>query len=530
MQVQAQEEKDQVMPMLVAKSTIDDYLDTSKFDSWDWVKRLEKSDILEELDQYAVPPQFKTEPYTHQLQAFFVGSNLNRFAFFMEMGLGKSKTVIDIVSYMHFLGEKPNTLVIANNAAGVYTWVDEIQKHSDLSCSIVLGDREEKRDALERGAGFHVATYDSISSYATVLRKSRSKKKKGRKSRQISKADMKELSELFDVLVLDELHNVMNPSSLTSRVCLRISVNCDYVYGLTGTPMGRDPSSLFGEMLCVDNGETFGDSVGLFNAAYYEERLKYGAYRTKAFDKKLLRNINKRLKHRSLAYTEDECFDVPNIVKQTYRIPVSSDMRKGIDDILVLARQNKEEMKIRNSFHRLRQMTGGNLVAEDEEGKVIVPLTRNPKVEALIDLLGTFRRKVIVFYEYNATGDCAEHGLDNASISYVRLWGETKKTDRLIECFNDPDGPRVLLTNSKSGGTSLNLQASNYVVYLESPVSPIIRNQSEKRIRPRMHKRSFVYDLVMRGTVDEKILAYLAEGKDLFDAIIKGKVKLDLLS
>ena len=520
------------MPMMIAKRAIDEYLHPEEgFDNFDWVKKITKEELLDELNEYEIPPKFKTDPYLHQLQAFFVGSNMDRFSFLMEMGYGKSKTVIDIVSYLHLLGEDPNTLIIANNAAGVYTWVEEISTHSDLSFSIVLGDREAKRNALEDAKNFHIGTYDSISSYATVLRKSRSKKKQGKKARHISKADMKELTELFDVLILDELHNTMNPASLISRVCLRISVSCKYVYGLTGTPMGRNPEALFGEMLCVDNGETFGDSIALFSACYYEERLKYGTYKERVFNKSMLPNITKRLKHRSLSYAENECFDMPDVVKQVYRVAMTTEMKRYRDDLLVAARQNKEEMKVRNTFVRLRQLMGGNLVAEDDEGKVIAPLRENPKADLLIDLIGTVPvdRKVVVFYEYTASGDLAEKAMKKEGLRCLRLWGGTKNTAEVLDKFSNDSSIKILLANSQSGGTGLNLQVANYVIYLESPVSPIVRSQSEKRIRPRMQKRSFVYDIVVKSSIDERILEYLKEGKDLLQAIMKGKTGTELL-
>jgi SNF2 family DNA or RNA helicase len=58
-------------------------------------------------------------------------------------------------------------------------------------------------------------------------------------------------------------------------------------------------------------------------------------------------------------------------------------------------------------------------------------------------------------------------------------------------------------------------------------VDPIIRRQAEKRChRGGQTETVFMWDLVVKNTVDEKIVQYVQEGKSLFDAIIEGKETL----
>jgi SNF2 family DNA or RNA helicase len=86
---------------------------------------------------------------------------------------------------------------------------------------------------------------------------------------------------------------------------------------------------------------------------------------------------------------------------------------------------------------------------------------------------------------------------------------------------------RFLLLNNQSGALGLNLQVANYVIFYERPVSPIVSQQAEARcLRTGQQRTVFFYDLVAKGTVDEKIARYLEEGKDLFNAIVAGKETL----
>jgi SNF2 family DNA or RNA helicase len=74
----------------------------------------------------------------------------------------------------------------------------------------------------------------------------------------------------------------------------------------------------------------------------------------------------------------------------------------------------------------------------------------------------------------------------------------------------------------------LNVQVAQYGIYYESPVSAMIRKQSERRIERQYseHSRVFLMDLVVAGTVDERILAFHKEGKELLKSIIDGTTVL----
>ncbi len=85
--------------------------------------------------------------------------------------------------------------------------------------------------------------------------------------------------------------------------------------------------------------------------------------------------------------------------------------------------------------------------------------------------------------------------------------------------MEEPDC-RILVANSVSGGTGLNLQIANYVIFYESPVSPIHRLQAEWRCyRAGQTKAVFIYDLVVAESVDEKILEFIKEGKNLLSTL-----------
>ena len=107
------------------------------------------------------------------------------------------------------------------------------------------------------------------------------------------------------------------------------------------------------------------------------------------------------------------------------------------------------------------------------------------------------------------------------------LSGATKDKIGAKNEFVNNKSTRIFVVNSKSGGTALNLQIANYVIYFESPVSAIVRSQSEKRChRTGQTKRTFIYDLIVGGSIEEKVLEYVKEGKNLLKTLVGGTIKL----
>ena len=84
--------------------------------------------------------KFKTKPFAHQLKALEMSWDKEVYAYFMEMGTGKSKVLIDNVSMLYDKGEINGLLLIAPK--GVYkNWYDsEIPVH--------MADHIEKKTVL----------------------------------------------------------------------------------------------------------------------------------------------------------------------------------------------------------------------------------------------------------------------------------------------------------------------------------------------------------------------------------------------
>lgn len=441
-----------------------------------------------------------------------------------------TKIILDVLDYRIGWGDAKRALVLVPNVVNIETWMREASTHSDfLRCVGLYGSRNERWRVLDGPDidGTHVV----VVNYAGLLSLACKSEKRG--GMTVDPDAMTRLRELFDVLVLDESQAVKNRSSLTYKIVSALAKTCPIRFAMTGTPHGRDPQDLWAQFHVVDDGETLGKTLTLFRAAFFTSKPGYWGGFDYKLDRKQEQNLARTLKNRSIRYRADECVDLPKLVTSTIRVSLAQDAEgyyRSVVKEVRAAKGNYREME--NVFVRMRQISSGFLAMKDEEDERIeIEFPENPKLDALMDLVDALPedRKMVVFHEFIHSGAIISKALTARKVKHVRLYGATKdKTGTLTKFLDDPT-VRILVVNSASGGTGLNLQVANYVAFFESPVSPIVRQQAERRCYRAGQTRSvFMYDLVTRGTLDEKVLSYLDEGRDLLKALVEGVEDVDV--
>lgn len=329
------------------------------------------------------------------------------------------------------------------------------------------------------------------------------------------------------------VHNstaLKNHDTITFRACRALSKATNNRYALTGTPFGRDPTDLWAQFYAVDGGETLGPTLGLFREGFCTASNNFwsGGQDWK-FDKKKKKLLYQRIRNRSIYYESEECIDLPKKVFKKVAIPFSREGWGYYQKVLAGARMAKGNYKqLDNAFYNMRTITSGfvGMKTEDGEERMEVKFKENPKIEAMLQLISEMPqgRKMLVFHEFIPTGDVIEEALKKAGVKCIRLSAKTKNEKMLERQFRDDKSIVVFIVSNKKGSKGLNLQSANYVVFFESPVSPIERAQAEKRAhRMGQYRTTYYYDLCMKGSVDMRIRGFLREGKDLFNAIVKGK-------
>jgi len=116
-----------------------------------------------------------------------------------------------------------------------------------------------------------------------------------------------------------------------------------------------------------------------------------------------------------------------------------------------------------------------------------------------------------------------ESWLLGQNIRYETLTGETPSDKRQakVDRFNMNANIPVFLISLKAGGTGLNLTGADYVILYDPWWNPASEDQAADRAhRIGQKKTVFVYRLVAKGTVEEKIMRLKDRKQDLVDSII----------
>ena len=113
------------------------------------------------------------------------------------------------------------------------------------------------------------------------------------------------------------------------------------------------------------------------------------------------------------------------------------------------------------------------------------------------------------------------HELEARKIKYVYLDGQTSNRQARVDLFqNDPSFPFFLIS-LKAGGVGLNLTAADYVIHLDPWWNPAVEMQASDRAhRIGQDKPVFIYKIIARDTVEEKILQLQEKKRMLVKNII----------
>lgn len=468
--------------------------------------------------------ELKTKPYHHQMVGLFIGLLEDKFLYFYDMGTGKSKIVLDVLTIRSKVPDEWNrVLVVSPNASTVDTFVKEVEKHSNFDCIPLLGTREERWELLEKMTDINVINYTGLLTLCTDPKNGSWIPNKGK---------IEKLSKMFDVLILDEIHLAKNHRSLTFNVLRQLGKDMRLKYGLTGTPINRDPMALWAQFNLIDDGETLGKHISLFREAYFTMTNNFWGGVDFKFKQILEGNLNKKLNQKSIRYAEWEANDLPEKVVIDVPIHLSFEASEWYNSVIngIIYTEGDVDL-IKESFHKLRRLCSGYFMFKNAEGieRELIP-KENAKLETLLELIENTpeESKIVVFLDYVKSGDIICDALKKRKIKFERLYGGTKDKIGTKNRFIDDPKIKVLVTNTKSGGVGLNLQVANYAVFYELPLSNIDYLQAVKRVhRTGQSKRTFIYHLITKNSLEEKLMGYIINGQDLFKALIEGKEKLN---
>ncbi|HEY6558581.1 MAG TPA: DEAD/DEAH box helicase [Polyangiaceae bacterium] len=397
-----------------------------------------------------------------------------------DMGLGKTVQTICAL--------RGRVLVVCPKSV-VYNWADEIARfRPGLRTVIYHGVRRE----LDPAADVTLTTY-------AILR-----------------MDAKLLSEqAWDVVVLDEAQAIKNASSQTARAAFEL--NGKFKVALSGTPVENRLEELWSVMHFANPGllggrsdfqDRYAGPIGVGNAeAAVRLRTKVRPFVLRRMKREVLPELPARtdmVLHVELEETERAVYDA---VRVATRQDIAEKLQRGGGVLAAL-----------EALLRLRQASCHPALVPGQDAET------SSKIERLLEALedaAADGHKALVFSQWTSLLDLVEPHLNAAGIGFTRLDGTTRDRAAVVQDFQRPAGPPVMLVSLKAGGTGLNLTAADHVFLLDPWWNPAVEDQAADRAhRIGQDRPVMVYRLVARDTVEERILALQERKRALFDAAL----------
>jgi SNF2 family DNA or RNA helicase len=512
---------------MISKQAVDAYLH-KQLNNYLWMKRLKVEELVAEYEHYKVKPYFKTNPWLHQHVMFHLAMCNPHFLFFYDMGTGKTKSILDVITQVQREGKLKRALVTVNGKLTVDSWGNAIAQHSDLHPIIVnCEDSEEKFERLISLKGdITVIDYPSLHH---ALGKKVKQGKKHVMLRDDKRVEM--VKKLYNFYNGDESQKIKNTDTLRYAILNKLTKDMDYRYLMTGTPMGRNPEDVFSQFYLTDRGETFGDTLGMFRAGFFLEKAHQWKGIDYVFDKHKERLFHKFIQHKSLRYEDWECNDIPQCNEIPVTIEFCSEQREHyLRAIEGLMNAGGKVSELDNNYHKMRQAVAGFLKWEDEYGAHIIKFKRNNKLDWIEEFLSDCGdSKLIISHEYRESGRLIEERLTKLGIGFESVRGGTKDPVAAVTRFKTDPDKKVFIMNSEAGGTGTDglQEVARYLVFYESPTSAITRKQTIKRVhRAGQKHRTFVYNLMLKGSIDMKVLDDVNEGRDTHESLMNGKFSI----
>jgi SNF2 family DNA or RNA helicase len=474
--------------------------------------------------------KFKTKPYAHQLTALEKSWEKEVYAYFMEMGTGKSKVLIDNISMLYDKGKVNGALIVAPK--GVYqNWynseipthlVDHIDKKMVLWQAMINKTQAKKLDTLfKTGEELHILIMN-VEAFST---------KKG-----VDFAH-KFLSCHNALIAIDESTTIKNPSAKRTKNILGLSKHSKYRRILTGSPVTKSPLDLYTQ--CY-----FLSPWLLDHSSFYTFKNRYAVMRTANFGGRSVQivvgyqrlgELSEKLKNFSYRVLKDDCLDLP---KKTFmkRIVHLSDEQKKVYSqmkqtaLAFLNGKAATTATVMTQLMRLHQITCGHFTSDDGTTQVL----KNNRIDELIDLLHEVHGKVVIWAHYRHDIETIVEQIkkefntdvDNSVMTY---YGDTSVEDRqkAIKEIQDPDSPvRFLVGTPQTGGYGITLTAASTMIYYSNGYDLEKRQQSEARIDRIGQTKPMTYvDIIAEDTVDERIVKALRKKINIASQVMGEELK-----
>jgi len=471
--------------------------------------------------------KYKTKPYQHQKEALEKSYEHENFAYFMEMGCGKSKVLIDNIAWLYEKSKIDCAIIVAPKGVymnwknseipihmhdsirhKVYVWKANLNKKETEMLRESVTDRQRLRIILVNVEAF--ATKKVLQYLEKVAHRSKI------------------------LLAIDESTTIKNIKAKRTKALIQFGEVAKYKRILTGAPITKSPLDLYSQFLFLNSKILGHNSFWSFQGRYaVVKSVRMGAHSfNQVVGYRNLEEMKDKIDPFSYRTTKKEALDLPPKIYTTRQVDMTLEQSRHYDSLkqTSVALLNSGEIvsapEVMTRLLRLQQLLCGYLVTDNGE----IQEVPNNRMNVLLETIEEMNGKIIIWSRFRHDIMKITETLKKTygSDTVVNYFGDTSMKDRqeAIEKFqNLKSNVKFFISNPQTGGMGITLHAATNVIYYSNDFNLESRIQSEDRAhRVGQHHPVLYVDLMCPKTVDVHIVKTLLSKNKLANITLGERV------
>ena len=407
-----------------------------------------------------------------------------------DMGLGKTLQAIALLAKIHEKKRRRSLVIMPKSL--IYNWENEIARFTpQLKIGVYYGINRDFKSLED--VQVILTTYGTVRNDIENLMKHK-----------------------FEIIVLDESQNIKNINSQTTKAVLLL--NAKKRIALSGTPIENNLLELY-SLFRFLNPSMFG-TVQMFTNNYIVPIQKYSDTSTiKELRKKIYPFLLRRVKKEVLK-------DLPDKIEKLIYVDMNDEHRKYYEErreyfYSMLEKNNTVNGEVDKFFVLQAINELRHIVSSPEiDDRKIISSKKEVLMENIIEAIEN-GRKVLVFVNYLSSIERICESLKENKIKFLKMTGQTKDRQSLVDKFQNDSRYKAFVMTLKTGGVGLNLVSADTIFIYDPWWNKTIENQAiDRAYRLGQDKTVFAYKMIMKNTIEEKILKLQEMKNKLLDDLI----------
>lgn len=450
----------------------------------------------------------KTTPFDHQRRALRASEGREGFGFFMEMGTGKTKVMIDEAGAMFESSRITGAIIIAPKGV-CRNWVTEIKTH--LGCEFVAEvwsssmnkTLEKKLEKMAQGPKSGVMTVVVMNIEALSA---------GTKAQKYAESFLRNHRA---GLLIDESQTIKNASAKRTKKILSIGRLAVYRRVATGTPAPNSPLDFWSQLEFISPGSTG-------QRSFYGFRSRYAVLQEKIFGGRRVQvevgyrnteQLQEIVSRHSFRVTKNECLDLPDKLYTRREVELTAEQSRvyremSEEALATLGQSFSSSQSAIKTLIRLQQIVCG-YVRDDDGG---LHYLDSGRVSSLVEVCEQAKGDVIIWIGQHTPmipviQEALEERFGRGCVA--RFWGgNTETRDEEAAAFVSDPSVRFMISTQSAGGRGNTWVNSSTTVYFANTYNLEERLQSEDRShRAGQLNRVTYVDLTASGVrIDVRLL------------------------